>query len=68
MKYHNIFLPTQNGEKPRLVRHFQLTNWPAAQPVPFSRNAVLRVIQLVMKWQEECTRSGERGRTLVHCV
>lgn len=55
-------------EKPRHVRHFQLTNWPAAQPVPYSRNAVLRVIQLVMKWQEECTRSGERGRTLVHCV
>ncbi|CAK8689546.1 receptor-type tyrosine-protein phosphatase kappa-like isoform X2 [Clavelina lepadiformis] len=58
----------RTGEPYRLIQQFQLTNWPAAQPVPLSRNAVLRVIQLVIKWQTECANSGNSGRTLVHCV
>uniref|UniRef100_H2Y4Y0 protein-tyrosine-phosphatase n=1 Tax=Ciona savignyi TaxID=51511 RepID=H2Y4Y0_CIOSA len=56
------------GDGYRLVQQFQLTNWPAPQPVPYSRNSVLRVIQLITKWQSECSVNHEQGRTLVHCV
>nr|CAB3265301.1 receptor-type tyrosine-protein phosphatase kappa [Phallusia mammillata] len=59
---------SRQGEGFRLVQQFQLTNWPGSQPVPFSRNAVLRVVQLATKWQSECARNGDRGRVAVHCV
>lgn len=64
-KLQNISNP---NEGVRYLKQFQLTNWPGPQPVPYSRNAVLRVIQLNMKWKGECERSGNHGRTVVHCV
>nr|XP_018671516.1 receptor-type tyrosine-protein phosphatase kappa isoform X2 [Ciona intestinalis] len=64
-KLQNIARP---GDGYRLVQQFQLTNWPAPQPVPYSRNSVLRIIQLISKWQSECSVNHEPGRALVHCV
>lgn len=61
-KVQNIKRPNEGY---RHVQQFQLTNWPAAQPVPYTRNAVLRVIQLVTKWQNEHSNDG---RVLIHCV
>nr|XP_039251754.1 receptor-type tyrosine-protein phosphatase mu-like [Styela clava] len=69
LKIQNMNRP---NEAPRMVKQFQLTNWPENQPVPYTRNAVLRVIQLVTKWQTEnntpIASTKDEGRMLVHCL
>jgi len=50
------------SQESRYVRQTQLLNWEASAPVPYNRNALLRIVQLNMKQE-----SGN-GKTLVHCV
>jgi len=50
------------SQESRYVRQTQLLNWEASAPVPYNRNALLRIVQLNMK------QGGDNGKTLVHCV
>ena len=36
-----------------MVKQLQLTNWPSGQPVPSSRNSVLRLVSLIDQWRKQ---------------
>ena len=36
-----------------MVKQLQLTNWPVNQPVPSSRNSVLRLSSLIDQWRAQ---------------
>ena len=50
MKLSNYYRP---NDKARIVHQLQLKNWPTDQTVPSSRNAVLRLVNLINKSRSE---------------
>jgi len=62
MKLSNYYRP---NDKARIVHQLQLKNWPTDQTVPSSRNAVLRLVNLINKSRSE---QDTPTRVLVHCV
>ena len=77
MKLSNYYRP---NDKARLVHQLQLKNWPTDQTVPSSRNAVLRLVNLIKQSRaEQETPTRVLGKNLqivslfihsrkVHCV
>ena len=50
MRLSNYYRP---NDKARLVHQLQLKNWPTDQTVPSSRNAVLRLVNLIKQSRAE---------------
>ena len=50
MKLSNYYRP---NDEARIVHQLQLKNWPTDQTVPSSRNAVLRLVNLINKSRSE---------------
>ncbi|XP_064624769.1 receptor-type tyrosine-protein phosphatase T-like [Lineus longissimus] len=48
----------------RLVRHFQLQNWPDGQPTPSSPESIVELLQMVEKWLQKV----ENKTILVQCL
>jgi len=62
LKLTNYYRPS---DPVRRVKQVQLTNWPAHQPVPSSRNSVLRLSSLIDQFR---ANDGDTPtRVLVHC-
>jgi len=50
LKLTNYYRPSDPS---RMVKQLQLTNWPVNQPVPSSRNSVLRLSSLIDQWRAQ---------------
>ena len=50
MRLSNYYRP---NDPARIVNQLQLKNWPTDQAVPSSRNAVLRLVNLIAKSRDE---------------
>jgi protein tyrosine phosphatase len=48
----------------RLVRHFQLQNWPDDQSTPTSPESIVELLKMVEKWQQKV----ENKKILVQCL
>jgi protein tyrosine phosphatase len=55
----------RSNDPAKEVKLLQLSNWPAGQPVPSSRNAVLRLVSLI---DQHRSTLPPGSRVLLHCV
>lgn len=55
----------RSSDPAKVVKLLQLSNWPSGQPVPSSRNAVLRLVSLI---DQHRSNLAPGSRVLLHCV
>ncbi|XP_064626440.1 receptor-type tyrosine-protein phosphatase T-like [Lineus longissimus] len=54
----------KDGMSGRMVRHFQLQNWPDSQATPSSPESIVELLEMVEKWQQKV----ENKTILVQCL